>query len=150
MAQKSARQQQQINSQTKQIGHLTGSLDSVKNVNTEISNDLAERTRKSEALLKANHEIGVLAKAHFQKSFSGFRRWKSEDGSNRMEDNYVECLQLLQSEQARNAAITAVMKEFHLGSSSEGVDVRQQLATRWRDVVYEELSPWIKRTYSIP
>ena len=34
--------------------------------------------------------------------------------------------------------------------ASEGVDVRQQLATRWRDVVYEELSPWIKRTYSIP
>ncbi|MGM9840362.1 MAG: hypothetical protein ACI307_09895 [Sodaliphilus sp.] len=33
--------------------------------------------------------------------------------------------------------------------ASEGVDVRQQLATRWRDVVYEELSPWIKRTYLV-
>ena len=34
--------------------------------------------------------------------------------------------------------------------ASDGVDVRQQLAIRWRDVVDEELSPWIKRTYLVP
>ena len=34
--------------------------------------------------------------------------------------------------------------------ASEGVDVRHPLATRWRDVVDEELSPWIKRTYLVP
>ena len=147
MSEKSIRQQRQIDNQTKQIGHLTGSLDSVKNVNTEISNDLAERKRNSEALLKACQEVEALAKAHLKKSVSGFKRWKTDDGSNFMNDNYVECVQLVYSEQAQNSAVTSLLEKYQLTSTNAGVDVRQQLNTRWRQVIDEELTKWIKRMY---
>lgn len=147
MSEKSIRQQRQIDNQTKQIGHLTGSLDSVKNVNTEISNDLAERKRNSEALLKACQEVEALAKAHLKKSVSGFKRWKTDDGSNFMNDNYVECVQLVYSEQAQNSAVTSLLERYQLTSTNAGVDVRQQLNTRWRQVIDEELTKWIKRMY---